>query len=225
MDNVDASPEKIDFFVYNIMEWGKKNKRHFVWRERNDEFFVVFISEFFLRKTKSETVDSFLRNVFLKKYRTFCDIAHENVENLKGFLRPLGLHNQRGIALKEIATVLCKKGELPSYEEILELPHCGRYIANAVECFFRKRKRAIVDHNIERVFNRFFSVPKAVEIHKAEYLWNFADKILPSEDFMSYNYYLLDFSALVCRPRKPQCVSCPLSEKCDFYLKKQSPGR
>lgn len=32
MDNVDASPEKIDFFVYNIMEWGKKNKRHFVWR-------------------------------------------------------------------------------------------------------------------------------------------------------------------------------------------------
>lgn len=63
MDNVDASPEKIDFFVYNIMEWGKKNKRHFVWRERNDEFFVVFISEFFLRKTKSETVDSFLRNV------------------------------------------------------------------------------------------------------------------------------------------------------------------
>lgn len=73
------------------MEWGKKNKRHFVWRERNDEFFVVFISEFFLRKTKSETVDSFLRNVFLKKYRTFCDIAHENVENLKGVFRPLGL--------------------------------------------------------------------------------------------------------------------------------------
>jgi len=31
MDNVDASPEKIDFFVYNIMEWGKKDKdgRHY----------------------------------------------------------------------------------------------------------------------------------------------------------------------------------------------------
>jgi len=26
MDNVDAYPEKIDFFVYNIMEWGKKNE-------------------------------------------------------------------------------------------------------------------------------------------------------------------------------------------------------
>ena len=36
MDNVDASPEKIDFFVYNIMEWGKKNKRHFVWRYNHE---------------------------------------------------------------------------------------------------------------------------------------------------------------------------------------------
>jgi adenine-specific DNA glycosylase len=49
--------EKEGFFVDGIVKWGRKNKRGFVWREKNDDFFVVFIAEFLLRKTKSENYD------------------------------------------------------------------------------------------------------------------------------------------------------------------------
>jgi len=134
----------------------------------------------------------------------------------------LGLHNQRANALKKISSLLCEREVMPTYEEVLELPQCGRYIANAVECFFYKKRKPIVDHNIQRVFNRFFSLPKAIEIHKADYLWDFAEKLLPDRDFLNYNYYLLDFSALVCKPRKLQCNRCPLAQKCDFRIQKLS---
>lgn len=217
MDSPTQLLQKESFFVDKIIEWGIKNKRTFIWRERNNNFFIVFIAEFFLRKTKSETVDRFMKEIFLKKFKTFCDLAQMDEKELIEILRPLGLHNQRAAALKKISSLLCGAEKTPTYQEILELPHCGRYIANAVECFFYKRRRPIVDHNIQRVFHRFFSIPKAVEIHKADYLWDFAERLLPDDDFVNYNYYLLDFSAEVCKPRKPLCNTCPLAQMCNFY--------
>ncbi len=209
--------QKERFFVEKIIEWGRENKRAFIWRERNSNFFIVFIAEFFLRKTKSETVDRFMKEIFLREFKTFCDLAQKDEKELREILKPLGLHNQRAAALKKISSLLCGAEKMPTYQEILELPHCGRYIANAVECFFYKRRRPIVDRNIQRVFHRFFSIPKAVEIHKADYLWDFAERFLPDNDFVNYNYYLLDFSAEVCKPRKPLCNFCPLTQMCNFY--------
>lgn len=158
-----------------------------------------------------------MREIFLKEFGTFCDLAQRDENELKRILKPLGLHNQRAAALKKISRLLCDAKKIPTYQEILELPHCGRYIANAVECFFHKKKRPIVDRNIQRVFHRFFSIPKAIEIHKADYLWDFAEKLLPYDDFVNYNYYLLDFSAEICKPRKPLCDICPLAQRCNFY--------
>ena len=220
--NSNVPSEKIDFFTCSILEWGAKNKRNFVWRKKNRSFFTVLIAEFFLRKTKSEVVDSFLRNSFFKKYKSFCDLANESVERLKSLLRPLGLQNQRSTALNKIATLLCGSDDHPSYEEILRLPHCGRYIASAVDCFFYGNKRAIVDHNVLRVFHRFFSVPEDTKIFDVDQLWSFAEEVLPDGDFVNFNYFLLDFSSLVCKPRKPLCVACPLSRKCDFYKKQKT---
>ncbi len=218
MDRFTQLTQKERFFVNKIVEWGMKNKRTFIWRERNNDFFIVFVAEFFLRRTKSETVDRFMREIFLKEFRTFCDLAQREENELKRILKPLGLHNQRAAALKKISHLLYGVEKMPTYQEILGLPHCGRYIANAVECFFYKRRRPIVDHNIQRLFHRFFSIPKAVEIHKADYLWDFAEKLLPDDDFVNYNYYLLDFSAEVCKPSKPLCDICPLAQMCNFYI-------
>lgn len=220
MGEIQHLSQREKLFVEGVLNWGKENRRLFVWRERNDDFFTVFVSEFFLRKTKSETVDSFMRNVFLKKYESFEDIAAESENRLRETLKPLGLHNQRASALKKIAVLLLGRHRWPTCAEIRDLPHCGRYIANAVECFFWKRKKPIVDHNVQRVFNRFFSIPTAVEIHKADYLWQFAERLLPPVEYVNYNYSLLDFSALICKPRSPRCAWCPVAPQCTLHLER-----
>jgi len=211
---------KKKFFTDTILEWGQFNIRNFIWREKRDDFFVVFVAEFFLRKTKAETVDKFLKTVFLKKYKTFLEVSQESEDHLKEILKPLGLYNQRAKALKKISLFLCD-GKIPSFQEILNFPSCGRYIANAIECFYRNSKCPLVDHNIQRVFNRFFSVPISKEIHKAEYLWSLAEELLPIRDWAQYNYALLDFSALICKPNKAICKLCPLAIECDTYSVKK----
>lgn len=172
------------------------------------------MAEFLLRKTRAETVNAFLAT-FFQKFSSFRDIEKSKIQTLRKQLKPLGLHNQRACALKRIALILESKRSL-KYAEILNLPHCGRYIANAVRCFYYGDRRAIVDNNIQRVFNRFFSIPKAVELHKADDMWNFATGLLPKKNFIRYNYNVLDFTAMVCRPRGPKCDICPIRQDCDM---------
>jgi len=204
------------FFVSRLTEWGKRHKRNFVWREHSQDFFVVFVAEFFLRRTRAESVDRLLRSQFLKTFHGFCDIAGADQKTLSSLLTPLGLHNQRARALLEISQILCVRESPPTPAEILRLPHCGRYIANAVACFYYRQRAPLVDRNVQRVFHRFFNLPVALEIHKADYLWEFAEGLLP-QNAADFNSILLDFSALVCKPGKPRCDACPLKQKCPFY--------
>lgn len=205
---------KNKFFTNKILDWGSRNYRYFIWREKRHDFFIIFISEFLLRKTKSESVENFLVS-FLKYYNSFESLKKITLRELKAKLKPLGLFNERAKALKKIASEISYKKEISS-GDILNLPHCGRYIANAIDCFYYDNCRAIVDNNIQRLFNRFFSIPKAIEIHKADYLWDFANDLLPRKKYVEFNYYLLDFSALICKSRKPMCIECPIQEKCDY---------
>ena len=134
---------------------------------------------------------------------------------LKKQLKPLGLYNNRARALKKISLHLVDRKEI-TYKEILSFPHCGRYMANAIMCFYHGKKCAIVDNNIQRILNRFFSMSKAINKQKLDILWEQAFALLPSRRFVEYNYYLLDFSAIVCKPIHPQCMICPLRSKCNF---------
>ena len=206
--------DKKTFFTRKIMEWGQDNYRDFIWRKQKTNFFTVFVAEFLLRRTRAESVNKFLMG-FLKKYKSFDDLTPIPLRVLTSQLRALGLQSGRAKALKKIALYASNKKSL-TYEEIMDLPHCGRYMANAIECFYRGRRNAIVDNNIQRVFNRYFSVSKAVEIYKADYLWNLAFELLPPKEYVQYNFHLLDFSALVCTPIKGASDICPIKSRCDF---------
>ena len=196
------------------MRWGRKNYRNFIWRKYRNSLFIVFLAEFLLRRTRATDVNKFLIQ-FLKKYKSFEDIYSAPLGTLKKQLKPLGLYNNRARALKKISLHLVDRKEI-TYKEILSFPHCGRYMANAIMCFYHGKKCAIVDNNIQRILNRFFSMSKAINKQKLDILWEQAFALLPSRRFVEYNYYLLDFSAIVCKPIHPQCMICPLRSKCNF---------
>lgn len=206
---------KDSFFTKQIIRWGKRNHRKFAWRKKRANFFTVFLAEFLLRRTRADDVNNFLVD-FLKKYKSFKDIISTPLRKLRKELKPLGLYNGRSKALKKIAQQLVNRRSI-CHEDIMALPHCGRYIANAVRCFYYGEKRAIVDKNIERIFGRFFSIPKLNRNNDADYFWKKALKVLPSKEFIEYNYYILDFSAIICKPIDPQCLICPLRSNCYFY--------
>ena len=74
----------------------------------------------------------------------------------------------------------------------------------------------MVDANIVRLMNRLFGIDKPVEVHKADYLWDFVDSLIPRGKAKEFNLAMLDLTALICLPRRPKCKQCPLNKICKY---------
>jgi A/G-specific adenine glycosylase len=186
----------------------------------------VLVSEFFLRKTGAAQGDPVVREL-LRRAPTPRAMASMRHASLVKLITPLGLQNVRAKALREIARTLVREhgGRVPRDADVLRaLPHVGRYMANSVLTVGFGEPRPVVDANIMRIMNRVFGVPTAIEIHKADSLWEFAQRFLPRGDVeksKEVNWALVDFGALVCRAREPLCPECPMRRTCLFAQRRK----
>nr|MDJ0595186.1 A/G-specific adenine glycosylase [Pleurocapsa sp. MO_226.B13] len=73
---------------------------------------------------------------------------------------------------------------------------------------------AVMDTNVVRIIERFFGIKGGRVKSRCKILWNAADKIAPDTNVGHWNLTLLDFGALTCTARNPNCDVCPLYEKC-----------
>jgi len=97
----------------------------------------------------------------------------------------------------------------------LSLPGVGRYTAGAVLSIAFGKRVPVVDGNVARVFSRLFQIRG--DLRKAEtvrQLWNLAESILPTDSVGEFNQALMDLGAIVCKPRGPNCLECPVSTEC-----------
>ncbi len=206
------------FFSEKIIEWGKSNLREFPWR-KNINPFKVLIGELLLQRTTSRQVDEVF-NEFMVEYPTPKDLADSDVDKILKIIKPLGLF-RRANTLFKLANQIENEhlGEIPeNYTNLIKLFGVGKYIANATLCFSFNKKVPIVDTNVIRIFQRFFnfkSDKKYIESDKQ--IWELAENLLPDKNCRSYNYSLLDFGNLICKPKIPECQSCVIQEKCFYY--------
>jgi len=125
----------------------------------------------------------------------------------------------RASALKKIADIIIHKhgGKIPRLrEKLLELPHIGPYIANAVMCFAYDKDYALLDTNVVRVIIRVFSYESLKKRPRDDNkMWEFAYTIVPPGKARDFNLAMLDFAASICLPRNPECLNCPLANICD----------
>ena len=108
-------------------------------------------------------------------------------------------------------------GTFPTdFHQILELPGIGRYTAGALASIAFGQPAPIVDGNVIRVLARFFGIrgdPKSKE--SAAEFWTLAQKLVRSTRSCSdLNQGLMEFGAILCTPRQPDCPACPLKRNC-----------
>lgn len=207
-------------FIENLIEWGAENRRSFPWRESNRSPYEVFIAEMLLRRTTAESVEPVYRE-FLERYPDFGALGEASAEELADLLEPLGLHNERAKALRDITSQLAMTGLPESTNELLDLPHVGRYAANATLCFGFGERRPIVDANVARIYSRLFGFEVDMDqLHEDSYIWDFAERMLPETDYLDYNLALLDFGAKKCTSQSPACEECFTNARCAYYINK-----
>jgi len=107
--------------------------------------------------------------------------------------------------------------KLPTTEkEIKKFPGVGDYTANALLGLVHNKPTIAIDGNVRRVFSRIFNkkesninFEKFIEINK---------KILfgtkRNSDFVEA---LMEFGALICKPKDPKCANCCLNKTCKYF--------
>lgn len=207
-------------FVSKLLAWRNSTCFHLPWRETSDPYRML-LSELFLRKTSRKQVKQIYAQ-FFSKYPDIQALSTADIDAIRKVIRPLGMGFVRAVALKNIAEIILRKhdGRIPNdREELLELPHVGSYIANAVMCFAFGKRVPIVDTNVIRVYERVFSLKSRKSRPQTDKeIWDFAEKALPLENYVEYNYALIDFGSEICRFKNPLCNVCIARTICTNFV-------
>src|SRR5882757_6811010 len=94
-------------------------------------------------------------------------------------------------------------------EGLLTLPGIGRYTAAAVASIAFDEPVAVVDGNVERVLQRLQG-----KNFTGEDLWRAAGELLDRRRPGDFNQAMMELGAVLCLPRQPQCLLCPVSGPC-----------
>ena len=204
-----------------ILAWYDNNKRDLPWRvskKSPKKLYYRLLSEFMLQQTQVKTVIPYF-NKFTKKYKTLESLSKINENQILKLWEGLGYYRR---AKNLLATVkLLEKvynSKLPdTLKEVKKLPGVGDYTGNALLGFIHNYPVIALDGNVKRVFARF--------LNKKESKINFEKLILTNKknlfitnrnsDFVEA---LMEFGALICKPKDPKCSQCCLNKSCR-YLK------
>jgi len=211
---VPAASEVL-IFRGKVLEWFAKNGRRFPWRSNHASNYQRVIAEILLQRTKAETVANFYDH-FMRKYPSWEKIAEASEEEVRQFLKPIGLWRRRAASITRLAKAMVERsGRFPrTREEIQLLPNVGQYITNAVLLFCHGEPQPLVDTNMARVLERYFGPRKLADIRYDPYLQDLAKGVVTCDDPVLMNWAILDLGATVCRPSNPLCSTCPISSNC-----------
>lgn len=209
-----------NIFLYiqdNLLKFYKKEGRDFPWRYTSDPY-AVMIAEFMLQRTRAEQVVSVYKE-FMKKYPDVNSLSQASLSEIREMIYPLGLHWRTFHFLKAARYIVnhCG-GKIPAErKELLKIPGIGDYIAGAILVVAYKKREYVVDSNIARFLNRFFDLRLSGEIRRNSVIRELAVNLFWHQNPEKILFSVLDFTAAICVPHKPQCNICFLKDKCKYY--------
>lgn len=205
-------------FQRHLLAWYSRYQRPLPWRKTKDPY-KILVSEIMLQQTQVDRVIPKYRE-FLHRYPTVNALARAQIQELRKVWYPLG-YNVRPIRLRKIArTVLARHdGKIPSsYEGLLAMDGIGHYTAGAVLSFAFQQDAPILDTNVTRLLCRYFGISDDVaKSSSRRQLWQLARQVIPPGKAYQINQAMMDFGALVCTARRPQCPTCVLRRQCRSY--------
>lgn len=199
----------------SLLGWYDREKRDLPWRNTRDPW-LILLSEVILQQTQVSRGMLYWERIS-ERFPTVKSLARSDVDELLLLWQGAGYYS-RARRLHALAVIVSMDvadggygGNIPSeYEELVKLPGIGPYTAAAVASIAFQTPVPVVDGNVKRVASRFLADPNPSP--KAIRTWG--QSLLHRGRPGDSNQALMELGALVCRPRKPKCESCPLSIRC-----------
>ncbi len=234
---VESHQRKVSFLVSKLLVWFAGNARDLPWRRTRDPY-AVWLSEIMLQQTQVKTVIPFWER-WLRELPTITAAANAPSEKIHKLWEGLGYYTRVRNLQKAAQVIVEKHGATfpEKFEDVLALPGIGRYTAGAICSIAFNQPMPILDGNVMRVLTRVFGITENPKEKAANaQLWKIAEELVvhaktakdtqgettsptlrSSRDAgfcSSLNQSLMELGALVCTPRNPQCLICPVKKMC-----------
>ncbi len=204
----------------DLLEWYSCNKRSMPWRETPLPYYV-WVSEVMLQQTQVDAVIPYFER-FIAKFPDLTHLANSKLqdvlkmwEGLGYYARARNLHKAAAIVVNELGSVIPD-----NFDDLRQLPGLGDYTAAALASIAYGQKIPVVDGNVLRVFARFWGIRQDIKTSgvKTE-IFNRLKIAIKSTNPSDFNQSLMELGALICRPKNPLCLQCPIQKECIAFRK------
>jgi A/G-specific adenine glycosylase len=209
-------------FSNSLTSWYLQNKRDLPWRNTTDAY-QIWLSEIMLQQTRvAQGLPYFLN--FIEKFPTVFDLAKATEEMVLKNWQGLGYYS-RARNLHETAKFIAYScnGKFPNtFIELQKLKGVGEYTAAAIASFSFNEIVPVVDGNVYRVLARYFDIETDIASNSAKKeFFELASELISKKNPALFNQAIMEFGALQCVPKNPNCAICVLNSSCAALQKKK----
>lgn len=212
--------EKKHFFSNSILFWASSNNRNLPWKTSDP--YKIWVSEIILQQTQVKQGLPYYQK-FIERFPSVISLAEANLDEVYNYWKGLGYYS-RARYLHETAEIIVEQhqGIFPrTSAQLKKLKGIGDYTARAIASFAFNEAIGVLDGNVHRVLSRYFGIHKTMEKSADKHYYQMlANALVPSQSSSGiYNQAIMDFGALLCTPRLPDCDQCPLQSQCAAFKK------
>ena len=146
------------------------------------------------------------------------DLFELGEENLKTYVKTLGLYNSKAKNLIKLAQMLIDKPVPSKLEELEKLPGVGSKTARVFLNCARGVPVIAVDTHVFRVSKRL----GIASGNNAKQVENELNKNVPAKWKLHAHHWLILHGRYTCVARSPKCNQCTISQYCDYFKSYQA---
>lgn len=222
--------------VVALLPWYSQSARDLPWRREphSKDPYCIYVSEIMLQQTQVKTVIPYWER-WMRALPTIESLAAARPDVIHKLWEGLGYYTRvRNMQKAAQEIVAHHQGRFPrDFESILALPGIGRYTAGAISSIAFNEPRPILDGNVIRVLTRLFGIAENPREKSAnQKLWHLAEELVTAgsqpeirreypESCSHLNQSLMELGALICTPKQPRCLLCPVQSNCTAHRSKR----
>lgn len=198
-----------------LIHWYNKNKRELPWRNTTNPYYI-WLSEVILQQTRVNQGLPYFE-AFISHFPTVNDLANATEDQVLKLWQGLGYYSRaRNLHATAKFITANLNGIFPKqYNQLINLKGIGPYTAAAIASFAQKEQVAVVDGNVFRVISRYFGIYDDISKAKTRTIFqNLANELICKKNPDLFNQAIMDFGAIQCTPKKPNCINCIFQESC-----------
>nr|WP_240633270.1 A/G-specific adenine glycosylase [Paenibacillus montanisoli] len=204
------------YFSTELLNWYLANKRDLPWRKNRDPY-RVWVSEIMLQQTRVDTVIPYYER-FMEKFPTAAALAEAPEPEVLKLWEGLGYYSRARNLQAGAREVLALYGGIvpDDKDKVAALRGVGPYTTGAIMSIAFNRPEPAVDGNVMRVLSRYFCLEEDIAKPATRVgIEKLAGSLIPEGSAGDFNQGLMELGALVCTPKSPGCLTCPVMMHCE----------